>query len=298
VGNSATVEIFDELVIADTETYESVAVPFGGAERGTIQIAATKTATPGNLVLTLYSSEDGTNWNALSAHTFSATGVVNLYVNSAHKWLKLTAICAEMTLGDAWELEADLTMLHYAGKPVLAPIRPNVIEVVEGQSINDAVQAASAGDLVLGYPGASRTYTEKAGVKILFLEDVADMVMAYDADINALRVSQVTKISGEDTNNDRITTMPKYAYTNIIGAVADTEVKAGPGVVAKIVVNTAGAAGSTITLYDGPVATGTVIAIIDGTALGTYSYDVSCETSIHVATVDGAGTLNITVLSV
>jgi hypothetical protein len=184
-----------------------------------------------------------------------------------------------------------------------ALVMPPVITVgasgdVDCTNPQSAIDAASAGDLVLGYPGASRTYTEKAGVKILFLEDVADMVMAYDANINALRVSQVTKISGEDTNNDRITTMPKYAYTNIIGAVADTEVKAGPGVVAKIVVNTAGAAGSTITLYDGPVATGTVIAIIDGTALGTYSYDVSCETSIHVATVDGAGTLNITVLSV
>jgi hypothetical protein len=90
--------------------------------------------------------------------------------------------------------------------------------------------------------------------------------------------------------------VPAYNKTAISGASADTAVKAGAGVVRGVMVNAAGAASSTISVYDGSVA-GTAFAVIDGTQVGRFfEFDANCATSIHVKTVDSGGTLRLTVL--
>jgi len=78
--------------------------------------------------------------------------------------------------------------------------------------------------------------------------------------------------------------------------VADTAVKATSGIVRGVMINTAGAALSTISVYDGAVS-GTAFAVIDATQVGKFfEFDAQCGTSIHVKTVDSGGTLKITVL--
>jgi hypothetical protein len=83
--------------------------------------------------------------------------------------------------------------------------------------------------------------------------------------------------------------------TAISGAHADTAVKTSAGVLCSVLVTKAGASGSTITLYDGSVATGTVIGVIDGTQLAPWPFCANIVTSLHVATVDSGGTLRLTV---
>jgi hypothetical protein len=90
-------------------------------------------------------------------------------------------------------------------------------------------------------------------------------------------------------------TTGRYKKTAIVGAVADTAVKAAAGIVGRVVICTAGAVGSTVSVYDGAVS-GTAFAVIDGTALGSYTFEAACDTSIHVKTVDSGGTLRTTVL--
>jgi len=90
--------------------------------------------------------------------------------------------------------------------------------------------------------------------------------------------------------------VPAYNKTGISGAVADTAIKASRGIVHGVMINAAGAASSTISVYDGAVS-GTAFAIIDATQAGKFfEFDALCSTSIHIKTIDSGGTLRLTAL--
>jgi hypothetical protein len=89
--------------------------------------------------------------------------------------------------------------------------------------------------------------------------------------------------------------LPYYDPKGIAGAVADTAVKASGGILHAVVINTVGHSASTIKLYDGAVS-GTAYATLSGATRGYFVFDARHGTSIHVATVDSAGTLDVTIL--
>lgn len=74
----------------------------------------------------------------------------------------------------------------------------------------------------------------------------------------------------------------------------ETAVKTGSGVLKAICVNTKGTVASVTSIYDGSVASGTLIATIDSLNLsGSFVYDVRFSTSL---TIKCTGTPNITVI--
>ena len=85
----------------------------------------------------------------------------------------------------------------------------------------------------------------------------------------------------------------------ISGAVADTTVKGRPGTLGSIIIEVAGAGSSTITVYDGAVSGGTLIAQVAGDGASVLPhpcfYNIYCATSIHVVTVDGGGTMRVVI---
>ena len=88
---------------------------------------------------------------------------------------------------------------------------------------------------------------------------------------------------------------PSYEeYKIVTGANADSVVHARAGGVAKVHVITAGAALSTVRVYDGTVASGVLVSHIIGTAIGTEDeMNIWLKTSIDVATVDSGGNLRV-----
>jgi hypothetical protein len=77
-------------------------------------------------------------------------------------------------------------------------------------------------------------------------------------------------------NSGRAVPVPAFLYGAHMTTATTTQVKAAPGVIGCVVINTAGASGSTIKLYNSPVLatltgsvlTGALMATIDGTQVG------------------------------
>lgn len=82
------------------------------------------------------------------------------------------------------------------------------------------------------------------------------------------------------------------AFTNI-STNTNTVVKASPGVVNRLTINTAGS-GSTATIYDNTACSGTVIGTYSTTAQGSVEINATASTGICVTTA-GAGAANVTV---
>lgn len=75
-----------------------------------------------------------------------------------------------------------------------------------------------------------------------------------------------------------------------------TVVKATPGRLKAVVVNSKGTVASITTIYNNKVASGAKVAVIDSLTLsGTFTYDVSCSLGITVVTT-GTVAPNITVV--
>ncbi|MDE1867652.1 MAG: hypothetical protein KGI08_08100 [Thaumarchaeota archaeon] len=72
-----------------------------------------------------------------------------------------------------------------------------------------------------------------------------------------------------------------HNFSNL-AAAATTTVKTGSGLLHTINVTTAGAAASTITVYDNTAGSGTVIATLDGTVVHSYVFDVEFLTGLTV----------------
>lgn len=89
---------------------------------------------------------------------------------------------------------------------------------------------------------------------------------------------------------DIVTNTNPYLYNNIAISTT-TVVKATPGVVGRVTINTAGAAGSVI-VYDHASGVGPVIASFNSTVVGSFELGVSAGTGITVITT---GAPNVTV---
>lgn len=84
-----------------------------------------------------------------------------------------------------------------------------------------------------------------------------------------------------------------YSYTHINTATT-TVVRAYPGVLHTVIVNTPVASG-TVTIYDNTAASGTIIAVISSATFeGTLTFDVFCTTGITVVT-NGTSDITVTV---
>lgn len=108
-----------------------------------------------------------------------------------------------------------------------------------------------------------------------------------DSSLKAVLVTLASKIAGEDQDNDLIVTENRYNYKNL-AANATTTVKSTPGFLHSLVINTPGATGNTVTLYDNTAGSGTKIATIDATAnVPTRIYNVQFATGLTVVIVNG-----------
>ena len=74
------------------------------------------------------------------------------------------------------------------------------------------------------------------------------------------------------------------SYTHL-ATNTETAVKTGSGVLHSVTVNTKGTVASTLSIYDGSVASGTLIAVIDSLNIaGHFVYDVGFTTSLTIKT--------------
>lgn len=116
-----------------------------------------------------------------------------------------------------------------------------------------------------------------------------------DADGNALvSASLNTTISGEDENNNKLNVYESWTpYGNL---AATTQIKNAIGVLGKVIVNTAGGSGCTLTVYDDADAgTDHPIGVITATATGVFTYNCDMARGIYVVVGGTAGSLNYTV---
>jgi len=75
---------------------------------------------------------------------------------------------------------------------------------------------------------------------------------------------------------------------------ATTNIKAGKGRLCKIVVTAAGTAGQT-TFYDNTAGSGTVLAVVPGTAAVGTSYDIGMPAAIGITAVGITGAAALTI---
>ncbi len=87
--------------------------------------------------------------------------------------------------------------------------------------------------------------------------------------------------SAVDALTGGIRIIQKWAYAHI-AAAGTTTVKAAPGVLGSVVVNKAGDAAATVTVYDNTAGSGTVVAVIDASAKGAYAFNAALATGLTV----------------
>ncbi len=75
------------------------------------------------------------------------------------------------------------------------------------------------------------------------------------------------------------------SFANITTATT-TAVKATPGVLERIIVNTAGA-GSTLTIYNNTAGSGAKVGTMTTAAQGSFEFNVACSTGITVVSASG-----------
>lgn len=81
------------------------------------------------------------------------------------------------------------------------------------------------------------------------------------------------------------------AYQNVAAGTATTTVKAAPGLLVRIVINTKGASSNTLTVYDNASAgSGTKIATIDTTtAVGAIEFGAYFRNGLTLVSATGTG---------
>lgn len=110
-------------------------------------------------------------------------------------------------------------------------------------------------------------------------------------DSDSLPTHLTTLISGEDQTNDVMKVEQQFSYKNL-AAVAETVVKATPGLLHLVTINTYGNTDCTLIIYDNTSAAGTKIATIDVVTANNpiRLYDVMFTTGLTVA-IAGTGTI-------
>lgn len=77
-------------------------------------------------------------------------------------------------------------------------------------------------------------------------------------------------------------------YTHLNANAANTVIKAAPGQLTAIVINSKGATGNTISLFDDVSASSGTIAVIDSTsAVGTLLYDLVFQKGLNITIATG-----------
>lgn len=71
--------------------------------------------------------------------------------------------------------------------------------------------------------------------------------------------------------------------------------ESGGGVLHTVTVNTAGSAGASLTLHDGPDASHPVLAVIDATVVDTFTFDARLAAGLYCA-VSGSPDVTVVVL--
>jgi len=97
--------------------------------------------------------------------------------------------------------------------------------------------------------------------------------------------------AGEDPNRN-VTVFERRQNYQHLAAVATTVVLTGEGVLGTVNVTTA-VATSVISVYDGLTTGSTLIAVIDGGTVGSYTFDVLCSTGITVAMTTAAADVTV-----
>lgn len=73
-----------------------------------------------------------------------------------------------------------------------------------------------------------------------------------------------------------------------LSALGTTTLKSGPGVLHRLVINSKGASGNTVTLYDSTSGSGTVLAVVDATQnVVSLAYDVNFITGLTAVVAAG-----------
>lgn len=73
-----------------------------------------------------------------------------------------------------------------------------------------------------------------------------------------------------------------------LNALGTTTLKSGPGVLHTLVLNSKGASGNTLTLYDSTSGSGTVLAVVDATQnVASLTYDVNFTTGLTAVLATG-----------
>lgn len=122
--------------------------------------------------------------------------------------------------------------------------------------------------------------------------DAAVTNPASSGSVIALLKGVLTAVNTVATNIVSVVTNTNaFSYVNIVTSTT-TVVKNAPGTLGKITVNTIGGAGNII-VYDNTSGSGSIIATIDSTILGSYDYNVSAGTGITVVTT-GAPDITVT----
>jgi len=96
--------------------------------------------------------------------------------------------------------------------------------------------------------------------------------------------------SSVDGNGHSAPIRVSWRFTHIAAGTATTVVKAAPGKLHAIVINTSGASSNTIAVYDDASGTSNQIALIDGTTdEKTLFYDAECVEGISIVSAAGTG---------
>jgi hypothetical protein len=81
------------------------------------------------------------------------------------------------------------------------------------------------------------------------------------------------------------------SYARVAAGTATSTIKSGAGTLYAICINTKGASANTMTVYDNTAASGTVIALIDGTSDRDHQYGggIAFTTGLTIASATGTG---------
>lgn len=102
-----------------------------------------------------------------------------------------------------------------------------------------------------------------------------------------LKIEEQKMPRAEDNTAEVIKVEHRYTSVRITSNATTTVNSGNASYLKRIVINTAGASSNTMTVYHGDVATGTVIAVIDTTAINEFTYDRDMPDGITIVTATG-----------
>lgn len=171
-----------------------------------------------------------------------------------------------------------------------------ILTGVNALVLGTAVTEADGANVALGSTtDAAITNPATNGTLIGFTRGILTSTNAAAASLVSLLVdtaAMVVSLGNIDTDTSAIVANTNALSYNNITTSTTTVVKAAPGVLGKVTVNTAGGAGSII-VYDHASGVGTIIATLDSTVAGSFDFNAIATIGITVVTT---GAPNVTIL--